>query len=435
LATYLFPWWPDVFGYRVNTTAVGCVCLPGDGSLMGSIVHWGRFTKDPLAHAIFYLAPLDMLFSFTFFTILMIILDQVSYTLGYHTGIMTTGGGCRAIYTDALYWSPPYYWAYLALGAIQAIAIMVLWHSRRYIVETIQAARAGKPSEGEVFSYRAIYMLIAISAMAILIFQTFSGVTVAIVLVGLVVTFLQTMTDTYSLGLSGCPFVHEKAVWMSWPLRIIWPQPPSNYSTEWFMSHAFLVCGWNVVPNGIVNGAHTSMSVLRMSQLTNTNPQNAFLSLAVSTVVVVPIMLVTRVWVYYLLGQSRVTAWGTCGMENMWDSSIERYASAGPTATVFEAMLVGGLITAALSLLRARFVWMPLHPLGFAMATSVGIAWWGSWNAFVFAWAAKWITLKVGGSKLYENYGVPLVGGFLAGLALVNVLAHPIGVIRYFYPF
>ena len=146
-------------------------------------------------------------------------------------------------------------------------------------------------------------------------------------------------------------------------------------------------------------------------------------------------MLVTRVWVYYLLGTSRLTVWGLCGMETMWDSSIERYAAGGATETVFGAMLVGGVITAALSLLRARFVWMPLHPLGFAMALGEGVAWWGSWNAFVFAWVAKYLTLRVGGSKLYENYGIPLVGGFLAGLALVNVLAHPIGVIRFFYPF
>jgi len=435
LLTYLFPWWPDVFGYRVNTTAVGCWCLPADATLMGSIAHWGRFTKDPLAHAIFYLAPLDVLFSFTSFTLIMMILDQVAYAIGYHTGIMTTGGGCRAIYTEALYWSPPFYWAYLSLGAIQAIAIMVLWHSRRYLVETLQTALRGKTSDGEVFSYRTIYMLILLSAIALMGYQVFSGITIAIVVVGLLVTFLQSVTDTYALGIAGAPFVHEKAVWMSWPLRIIWPQPPSGYSTEWFMSHAFLVCGWNVVPNGTVNGAHTTMSVLKMSELTGVGTRNVFLTLTLSMIVVVPIMLVTRLWVYYLLGTSRVTVWGTCGMENMWDSSIERYASAGSTSTVFEGMFVGAIITVALSLLRARFVWMPLHPLGFAMATSVGIAWWGSWNAFVFAWVAKYLTLKVGGSKLYENYGIPIVSGFLAGLALVNVLAHPIGVVRFFYPF
>jgi len=435
LLTYLFPWWPDIFGYRVNTSAVGCVNLPVEDTFMGSIVHWGRFTKDPLAHAIFYLAPLDVLFSFTAFTLLMIILDQASYVLGYHSGIFTTNGCCRYLGSEALLWTPPFYWGYLAIGSIQAIAIMLIWHSRRYIMETIKAARGGTPSEGEVFSYRTIYILIALSAIAMMAYQAFSGITIAIVVVGLIVTFLQSVTDTYALGIAGSPFVHEKAVWMSWPLRIIWPQPPSGYSTEWFMSHAFYVCGWNVVPNGTVNGAHTSMSVLRMCQLTGTSTQNAFLSLTLSTIVVIPIMLVTRVWVYYLLGTSRLTVWGLCGMETMWDSSIERYAAGGATETVFGAMLVGGVITAALSLLRARFVWMPLHPLGFAMALGEGVAWWGSWNAFVFAWVAKYLTLRVGGSKLYENYGIPLVGGFLAGLALVNVLAHPIGVIRFFYPF
>lgn len=435
LLTFLFPWWPDIFSYRVNTSAVGCVCLPATGTLMDSIAHWGRFTTDPLAYPILYLAPLDILFSFTFFTILMIILDQVAYVLGFHTGIMTTGGGCRAIYTDALYWSPPFYWAWLSIGAIQAMAIMILWNSRRYLVETFRSALGGKKSDGEVFSYRTIYIMILLSLIVLLAYQILSGVTMAIALVGAGVAFLQTTTDTYALGIAGSPFVHEKAVWMSWPLHIIWPQPPSGYSTEWFMAHAFLVCDWNVVPNGVVNGAHTTISVMKMCQLTGTGTRSPFLTLALSMIAVVPVMLVTRVWVYYLLGTSRVTVWGTCGMDTMWDSSIDRYASAGTTSIIFEGMFVGAIITVALSLLRARFVWLPLNPLGFAMASSVGIAWWGSWTAFVVAWAAKYLTLRVGGSKLYENYGIPIVGGFLAGLALVNVLAHPIGVIRFFHPF
>jgi hypothetical protein len=435
LLTFLFPWWPDIFGYRVNTSAVGCWCLPAGGSLMDSIVHWGRFTKDPLAPAVLYLAPLDILFSFTFFTIVMILLDQVAYVFGFHTGILTMGGGCRDIYTDALYWTPPFYWAWLSLGGILAMAIMVLWHSRHYLAETFQSALQGKTSEGEVFSYRNIYIMIVLSAIVLMCYQIFSGITIAIALVGLGVTFLQTITDTYALGIAGSPFVHEKAVWMSWPLHLIWPQPPSNYSTEWIMAHGFLVCGWNVVPNGIVNGAHTTMSTMKMCQLTGVDTRNVFLTLTLSMIVVVPIMLVTRLWIYYLLGTSRVTVWGTCGMDTMWDSSIDRYASAGPTSTLFEGMLVGAIITVALSLLRARFVWMPLNPLGFPMATAVGISWWGSWNAFVFAWVAKYITLRVGGSKLYENYGIPFVGGFLGGLALVNIMAHPIGVIRFFYPF
>jgi len=435
LLTYLFPWWPDVFGYKINTTAVGCVCLPATDPLMQSIVHWGRFTKDPLAHAILYLAPLDILFSFTFFTVLMIVLDQAAYVLGYHTGILTTGGGCRAIYDQALYWTPPFYWAYISMGGIVAIALMVMWHSRTYIADTFKAAIQGRPSNGEVFSYRTIYLLILVSAIFMMTYQYFSGVTIAIALVGLLVTFLHSITDTYALGIAGCPFVHEKAVWMSWPLRIIWPTPPSGYSSEWFMAHAFIVCGWNVVPNGPVNGAHTTMSVLKMGQLTKVNIRSSFLLLVISSLVAIPVMLCTRVWIYYLLGTSRVTVWGTCSMEYMWDSSIERYAFGGPADTVFSVMFVGGLITVILSLLRARFIWWPLHPLGFAMAPAVGIAWWGSWNAFVFAWVAKWITLKIGGSRLYENYGVPFVAGFLAGLALVNVMAHPIGVVRFFIPF
>jgi hypothetical protein len=108
---------------------------------------------------------------------------------------------------------------------------------------------------------------------------------------------------------------------------------------------------------------------------------------------------------------------------------------APPTNDIFGASIVGFIITVALSLVRARFIWWPIHPLGFLIATSFSAIWFGSWNCFLAAWIVKWITLKVGGSRAYENYGAPAVGGFLAGVTLGYFIGAIVGTIRFFIPF
>lgn len=44
------------------------------------------------------------------------------------------------------------------------------------------------------------------------------------------------------------------------------------------------------------------------------------------------------------------------------------------------------------------------------------------WGYITVAWILKFITFRVGGSKLYEDYGVPLAVGIFLGAFLVQVV-------------
>jgi len=44
------------------------------------------------------------------------------------------------------------------------------------------------------------------------------------------------------------------------------------------------------------------------------------------------------------------------------------------------------------------------------------------WFPFLIAWAFKTITLRMGGSKTYEQYGVPTAVGFTLGCLAITVL-------------
>jgi hypothetical protein len=109
---------------------------------------------------------------------------------------------------------------------------------------------------------------------------------------------------------------------------------------------------------------------------------------------------------------------------------------ARPAPEPWIAQAVAGFIAAlALSYLHARFVWFPLEPFGLFIATEEWGTLTGIWIMFLAAWVLKYLTLKMGGAKAYENIGVPAATGFIAGLVIVGLLGGAGLVLRFFIPY
>lgn len=77
------------------------------------------------------------------------------------------------------------------------------------------------------------------------------------------------------------------------------------------------------------------------------------------------------------------------------------------------AFVGGGCAFAVgMMVLRTRFLWWPLHPLGYAMANSWGM--YNLWSCIFVAWIAKALVLHQGGLKAYRRT-VPLFLGLALG--------------------
>lgn len=90
-----------------------------------------------------------------------------------------------------------------------------------------------------------------------------------------------------------------------------------------------------------------------------------------------------------------------------------------PSAIRYFSMAIGGVIVAALSWLRLNFVWWPIHPLGFVMATS-----WASlnlWFSLFLGWFFKLVTIRYTGLRGYVQFR-PLFMGLILGDVLGAVL-------------
>ena len=77
----------------------------------------------------------------------------------------------------------------------------------------------------------------------------------------------------------------------------------------------------------------------------------------------------------------------------------------------------GAAFTVLLQFMRARFLWFPFHPLGFAFSTIMMTN--ALWFSIFVSWLIKTMILKYGGAKIYEN-AKPFFIGLIVGQFVVN---------------
>jgi len=86
-------------------------------------------------------------------------------------------------------------------------------------------------------------------------------------------------------------------------------------------------------------------------------------------------------------------------------------------------MVFGGVLYGVINMLRFRFVWWPLHPVGMTINTTLGIMQTG-FSVFI-GWACKALILKIGGAQLYHKFRYFFIGlilGHFAGASISFIL-------------
>ncbi len=83
-----------------------------------------------------------------------------------------------------------------------------------------------------------------------------------------------------------------------------------------------------------------------------------------------------------------------------------------PSTGSIKALLFGASMALLLSYLRVRFVGIPFHPAGYALATSFALDYF--WFSFFVAWLIKAAILRWGGQRAHRN-AAPFFLGLIAG--------------------
>ena len=440
--TVTFPWFPDIYGWRVNTCNMGAQWITPDNPLAG-IVGLAQFNKNPIYAAIFYMAPLTTLFNTWFWYLVFAILMQVAFTMGYYTDILGESG-CGRVWcgTTGYRVGEPFKWdVFTSAGLSTGIALFYLAVNWKYIAETFNAARGKLSKErtielekNEPTTYRNAYALLGITTIALLLFWLSSGMGMVPAITVFLSFFIVVFTKTRVYSLIG-----YEAPYGSWfyqgPIKLVMGAPPSTLTTEWAVAQGtgYVISDKSSV---VCRPFLTSLSSYQMANQTKVSSKSLFKVLLVVGVVGPLFALVGVTWGIYTFGFSKLPS-----MAGYWSSYFDSRAAPAaidprPVHEPWVPNFIAGIVSAGLlTFLHARFIWFPFEPVGFLLATDGHALIEGIWTMALAAWILKTVTLRVGGSKLYEQTGVPVCTGFVAGTVIVAFLGGLILVGKFFVPF
>lgn len=435
-----FPWFPDVFGWRTNTCGFGGTYVTA-ASPLASIMGFIMIEKNPLFVAALYLAPLVLLFNAWFWSIVVIVLIQIAYAIGFYTELPTLDGCGRAwCGAQSLWYGQPFtLLAFGDIGLALGIFVSYFFINKGYIAGTVRAAlRRGNTLEtekGEAVSYRTTYVILLVSFLAIIISFMAASISLLPSLIIFLVTVLYVgfmqgrFYGLYGYMVPGGMFASPGF------LKIVWPHAPEPRTMEWTVAMGFVnqpaanaaYVGWGH-PFLALSSSYT------LAGYTGTNPRNVLKVTSIVAVLTPILALLTLLWASYAFGLNRMP-----GRSFAW-SIIDRYSPEQiekmPARDIWWPQALAGFIIAfALNYLHARFIWFPLEPMGLLIAVDHWTILMALWQSALIAWVIKILTMRVGGSKIYEEMGKPLASGFIIGFAVTTIIGAAIGVVRFFMPF
>ncbi len=439
--TVVFPWFPDVYGWKTLCASGQWYVQPG--TTFASIVGLSAFQEHPAMVAIGYLAPLSISFNAWFWHLIYIVLMQVAYAMGYYSGMEGIGGCGRAWCSPSGLTEAPFKFQAVSYGGgLLGLAIFGLFRERRYIGETLRVAFQKRSSDRfdiekrEALNYRDTYLSLGLLFIAIVIFFMIAGLGFVGALLVPISYLLFWIANARMYGLAGISSAgldHGNTLFR----LMVWPTAPDPPTREFVLSAYYVRRGMDS-PDAMSNGSiFTGFACYKMASLTGVKNSDVLKAMLVATVIVPLASLITYIQLCYSYGGTVFASAAICVDTNQFFniSNPLRWSTVPAAEPLASYVFAGFIIVAALELLHSRFIWFPFEPVGFIIGTTFLSVLWGYWGPFLIAWVLKTITLRVGGSKLYENLGVPIAGGFVAGNIVALIVGGIMGILKFFIPY
>ena len=346
-----------------------------------------------------YLMPLNVAFSIWFFFILGTLQSwgfaRIGIAIKGGGDIWTSGGAHTAL-------------SHQMAGGFFALAVFVLWTARPHIRRLWELAKRGDNDEREILSPRLAFAGLIGSALFMVGWLSTTGLDVPIaflLVLGAILTFVALSRIVCEAGIPGAQMPMAPQAFIT---RGFGPEGLGlgnmtglGYSTVWLGETAA----------NMMNAVMHSLKLVSSKEGPSRRlPWAIFLAIIVG--------LIGSVWVTmemaYIYGGINLHNWYYNGAPRWpfnYMTSVYNMPDAD-VATRFGFTGGGAAFMLALLYLRQRFLWWPLHPIGFPIANTFTIMSYG-WLAIFMAWMFKATILRYGGVRLYRVM-VP----FFLGLAL-----------------
>ena len=349
-------------------------------------------TFYPFAIGIGYLMPLELIASTWFFHIFW----QMERVVGSAAGFASLPG---FPYADSQ-----------VRGAWIALLVFAIWIGRKYFLNVIvQIFRSsGEDTSGGPMTYRNAVLGIIAGGIFLVTFCYYAGMSVWIMSLFFVFYFALSTTITRIRAELG-PAVHtlraasaDKMTIMIFGTRRL----RANNLTGFAMLH------WIVGSSGRENPMPIQLEGFKFMERANARPKWFVLAILLAA----GVGSLSGFWAYlhdaYKLGVESYPekTWAASVGFRLLESRVQNLTGTQPTDIIFA--VIGFTFTSFMLIMRVRFLWWPLHPVGYVISGRWGIG--RILFPLIIASTAKWATLKFYGIRGYRQ-SIPFFLGLILG--------------------
>lgn len=358
-----------------------------------------------------FLMNLDILFSFWFIHLLVLIQVGIFARIGYSIG---PAEHYSSEYDAALGWQ--------SMGAFTIMVLWSLWMARRHLRDVLRKVFKNAPDvddTNELLSYRKAVIGLVLGLFYITVWLHAAGMAYWVIAVFLPTVFIIYLGTTRIVTEGGLAFARGPMVAQTFTAFTLGSTtiPPQSMTALAVSYAGFCEIKTSFMP-AFAHGAKLSDGV-------QTRRRAVVWALLIAVAISLLVSIPWTIYLGYQHGAYNFSTWiFTPGGRLPYDYMVQKMRNPfGPDLKRWTFFGIGGALMIGLTLLRARFPWWPLHPIGLTLAT----AWPIKMSAFslFLGWACKWIIVRLGGIELYRRsrplfFG--LILGYFAGVALSNLI-------------
>jgi hypothetical protein len=305
-------------------------------------------------------------------------------------------------------------------GAAFALTAITLWMARRHLYAAFRkalGAAAGPDDAGEFLSYRTAFAGAILGVVYILGWLCFAGMRLWVA--GL---FLSLLLAYFFI------FARIRAETGLGMGVILWPKMLDEVvvtlvgAQSLRLADITILYGLRWLYFGAATGSVMACQLesFKLVESGGAGGRRAGWMLALAVTLAVPLAFAWTLKSYYghggfealPIGQRETSMVGSQVYWSYQDLVGARSDPKGPDWPGIAAMGTGALVAIALSALRSRFLWFPLHPIGYLVANSWGIH--INWLSFWLGWLFNMLLTRYGGLRVYRRM-LPLFLGLIVG--------------------
>lgn len=415
------PWWPwqpgtlDLaYGVPIGRMLAGCFA----------------FNFNPLALAIGYLAPLDMLWTILVaWLIFFVIWPQIGFAMGYYPAALPEypSGWRLAIFGG----KPPIrLWAFTDAGfLIGYVIFLFILFGRKYIAELARSIRKGPTPEEvgrEPIPYRWAFMVFIGSMVMLAAMIVGSGAEAWSATLVIILTLLWCIGWSRIRGEYGMmPVTHHLAPGYLFNFKpyfgiVTWPAITRDFVVTAQMSNTLLggLPAYSFTNQALAFNIFDSYKV---ASVTGARNRDIFIANTIGFLLAGLVSTIVFLWISYTYGFFKLPIYVKQKADLGWPMRTPLspvWVAARIDPPIYPELLAGVLLAAVLLFLRMRFIWWPINPIGFVVGAGQTAVAHGAAGVALVALPLKLLTIKVGGARLYERYGAPIASGVACGTAL-----------------